>query len=66
MCCFRLHFSDFNVFFLQKKFKYCCSLLLKNITCCGKREKKITCREEKFLPPPPRISNGPSLKCSPD
>ena len=42
MCCFRLHFSDFNVLFLQKNKKTCCSLLLEKITCCAKREKKIT------------------------
>ena len=47
MCCFRLHFSDFIVF--QKK---TCSLLLRKITSCTKREKKITCREEKCHPPP--------------
>ena len=41
--------------------KTCCSLLLKKITCCAKREKKITCCEEKSQPPPPQISNGPSL-----
>ena len=46
----RLHFSDFNVLFFQKK-KTFCSLLLKKITCCAKREKKITCREEKSQPP---------------
>ena len=51
MCCFRLHFSDFNVFFPKKK-KSCCSLLLKKITCCAKIEKKITRREEKSQPPP--------------
>ena len=53
MCCFLLHFSDFNVLFFQKKLKTCCGLLLKKITCCAKREKKITCREEKSQPPPP-------------
>ena len=37
MCCFRLHFSDFNVLFLQK----------------NKKLEKITCREEKSQPPPP-------------
>ena len=52
MCCFRLHFSDFNVSKNVKKIKKtCCSLLLKKITCCAKREKKITCREEKSQPP---------------
>ena len=30
------------------------------ITCCAKREKKITCHEENPTPPP-WISNGPSL-----
>ena len=33
---------------------------LEKITC-AKREKKITCREEKSQPP--WISNGPSLIC---
>ena len=27
-------------------------MLLKKITCCAKREKKINCREEKSQPPP--------------
>ena len=56
MCCFRLHFSDFNMLLFQK--------LLKKITCYAKREKKITCHEQKSQPPPPprRISNGPSLR----
>ena len=53
MCCFCLHFYDFNVLFFQKNKKTCCSLLLKKLTCCAKREKKITCREEKSQPPPP-------------
>ena len=44
MCCFHLHFSNYNVLFF---------LPLKKITCCAKREKKITCREEKSQPPPP-------------
>ena len=52
MCCFRLHFSDFNVLFFQQNKKTCCSLLLKKIFCCAKREKKITCRGEKSQPPP--------------
>ena len=59
VCCFRLHFFDFNVFFPKKK-KSCCSLLLKKITCCAKIEKKISRRQEKSQPPP-WISNGPSL-----
>ena len=52
MCCFRIHFSDFNVLFFPKNKKNCCSLLLKTMTCCAKRKKKITCCEEKSLPPP--------------
>ena len=52
MCCFRLHFSDFNVLFLQKNKKTCCGLLLEKITFCAKREKKITCYTEKSQPPP--------------
>ena len=59
MCCFRLHFSDFNVLFFQKK--NVLQFTFEKITCCAKREKKITCREEKSQPPPPWISNGPSL-----
>ena len=50
MCCFRLHFSDFNV--LLKK-KTCCSLLWKKITYFAKRENEITFCEEKSQPPPP-------------
>ena len=51
MCCFRLHFSDFNVLFFQKNKKTCCSLLLKKITCCAKRqEKKLVARKN---PSPP-------------
>ena len=49
MCCFRLHFSDFDVLFKKKT---CCRLPLKKITCCAKREKKITYREENPSPPP--------------
>ena len=50
MCCFRLHFSDFNVFF-QKKIKNLLQIAFEKITCCAKTEKKITCREEKSQPP---------------
>ena len=53
MCCFRLHFSDFNVLFFQKKkIKTSCSLLFqKKITCCAEREKKVTCHEKKSQTP---------------
>ena len=51
MCCFRLHFSDFNVLFSKNK-----NLLQftfeKNNLLCKKRE-KITCPLEKSQPPPP-------------
>ena len=47
MCCFHLHFSDFNVLFKKKT---CCRLLLKKITC-AKREKKIACHEKKSQAP---------------
>ena len=52
MCCFRLHFSDFNVLFFQK-IKNLLQFTLEKITCCAKREEKITCRMEKSQPPPP-------------
>ena len=58
MCCFRLHFSSFNVLFFSKK-----NLLQvtfeKNNMLCKKRE-KITCLEENPSPLP-CISNGPPL-----
>ena len=60
MCCFRLYFSDFNVLFFQK-IKNLLQFTFEKKNCCAKREKKITCREEKSQVPPPRISNGPSL-----
>ena len=52
MCCFRLHFSDFNVLFFENIKKLVAVYFLKKITCCTKREKKITCHEEKSQPPP--------------
>ena len=52
MCCLHLHFFYFNVLFVQKNKNTCCGLLLKKITC-AKREKKLTCREEKSQPTPP-------------
>ena len=55
MCCFHLHFSYFDVLFK----KNCCSLLLKKITCCAKREKNNLSRGR--IPAPLWISNGPSL-----
>ena len=64
MCCFRLHFSDFNVLFFENK-KNLLQFTLKKKTCCAKREKKITCREEKSQPRP-WISNGPSLRSNKD
>ena len=53
MCCFRLHFSDFNIMdsvIFQKNKN--CSLLLKKITCCAKKREKITCHDEKSKPAP--------------
>ena len=52
MCCFRLHFSDINVLFFQK-IKNLLQFTFEKITCCAKREKKITCPEEKSQPHPP-------------
>ena len=50
MCCFRLHFSDFNVLF-KKKIKNVLQFAFeKNNLLCKKRE-KITCHEEKSQPP---------------
>ena len=61
MCCFRLHYSDFNVLFFQKIKNLLQFTFEKNNLLCKKRE-KITCHEEKSQPPPPPwISNGPSL-----
>ena len=59
MCCFCLHFADFNVLFFQKI--KILQFTFEKITCCAKGEKKITCREKKSQPP--WISNGPSLTC---
>ena len=53
MCCFCLHFFDFNVSFFSKKLKNLLQFTFEKKTCCAKREKKITCREEKSQPPPP-------------
>ena len=49
MCGFRLHFSEFTVFFKKNK-KNCCSLLLKKNNMLCKKEKKITCHEENPSP----------------
>ena len=38
MCCFCLHFSDFNALFFQKK--HLLQFTFEKITCCAKREKK--------------------------
>ena len=46
MCCFHLHFSDFIVLFFQKM-----QYTFEKLTCCAKREKKITCHKEKSQPP---------------
>ena len=63
MCCFRLHFSDFNVLFFQKIKKLVAVYFKKNNVLCKKRE-KITCHEKKS--PPPGISNGPCLMTNAD
>ena len=55
MCCFCLHFSDFNVLCFQKK-KNLLQFTFEKMTCCAKQEKK-----NPSPPPPPWISNGPSL-----
>ena len=51
MCCFCLHFSDFNVLFKKNLLQF----TFEKITCYAKREKKITCHEEKSQPPLPDI-----------
>ena len=51
MCCFRLYFSDLLCNFF-KKIKNLLQFTFEKITCYEKREKKITCREEKSQPPP--------------
>ena len=61
MCCFCLHFSDFNVLFFQKK-NVAGYFEKTNMLC--KNRANITCREEKYQLPPPRILNGPSLNTS--
>ena len=50
MCCFRLHFSDFNLLFFQKIENLLQFTLGKNNLFCKKGEK--TCRDEKSQPPP--------------
>ena len=50
MCCFRLHFSDFNVLFLKKIKNVLQFAFEKNNLLRKKREKN---NEEKSQPPPP-------------
>ena len=59
MCCFVYISLILICYFLRKIKKTYCSLLLKKITCCAKRQKKVNCLSQ----PPPlvRISNGRSL-----
>ena len=52
MCCFRLHFSDFNVFF-SKKIKILLQFTFEKTNLLCKKREKITRREEKSQPPPP-------------
>ena len=40
MCCFNLHFSDFNVLFSKKNKKNLLQFTFEKITCCAKRKKK--------------------------
>ena len=60
MCCFRLHFSDFNALFFQKIKNLLQFTFEKNNLLCKKREKNNLSRG-KIPAPPPWISNGPSL-----
>ena len=54
MCCFHLHFSDFNVLiFYKKNLKNLLQFTFEKISYCAEREKKITCRQEKYNPPHP-------------
>ena len=62
MCCFCLHFSDFNVLFFQNNKKTCCSLLLKKKLVVQKEGKNNLSQGK--IPAPPWISNGPSLTAS--
>ena len=41
MCCFRLHFSDFNVLFFQKNIKLVAVYFKKNNLLHKKREKNL-------------------------
>ena len=59
MCCFRLHFSDFNVFFFKKIKNLLQFAFEKNNLLCKNREKNNLSRGK--IPAPPWISNGPSL-----
>ena len=47
MCCFCLHFSEFNVLFYKK----IVAIYFKKKSCTAKREKIITCRQQKSQPP---------------
>ena len=58
MCCFRLHFSYFNMLFFSKK-KTCCSLLLKKKLFVQKERKNNLSRGK--IPAPIWIQNGLSL-----
>ena len=50
MCCFVYISLILICYFLRKIKKTYCSLLLKKITCCAKRQKKVNCLSQ---PPPP-------------
>ena len=52
MCCFHLHFSDFNVLFFPKNKNLLQFAFEKNNLLCKKREKNNLMRE-KILPAPP-------------
>ena len=58
MCCFCLHFSDFNVLFNKKNLLQF-TFEKKKLVVQKEREKSNLSREK--IPVPPWISNGPSL-----
>ena len=65
MCCFRLHFSDFNMLFFEKIKNLLQFIFEKNNLLC-KNRKKITCREEKSQPPSIPVPNQHTASQSPD
>ena len=55
MCCFHLHFSDFNVLFFPKNKNLLQFTFEKNNLLCKKREKNNLMREKILPAPPPDI-----------